>query len=293
MLDLFVAISWQRPVWGWIVLPALLLVLWQWLHQRRYQRWQRQFDPLLLAALSRKAGPGSGNAITLLALFTLTLWGLVLAGPRWVAESARHQSAPALVISLDLSSARTAAQLTLAKLRLTELLEGQRGNRVSLQVFAGSAHQVLPLSEDIDSLIWFLQQLSPELKPRRGWQPSQAIALAERQLQALPAGQQLLVTGYHPDWTMQLRDTPDSLSDIWLLGESPQGELSQDLAAKAKISGLSSATEAPQLSPRPLALASENSGIESAALLDLGYWLLWPLAGLALIWWRRGLVLRW
>lgn len=165
------ALHFLRPAWL-AVLPVALL-LW-WLQQRQHRieaQWRKLIAPHLLAHLvvrpTRRLAPSPHD--WLLAL--LLLGSLALAGPSWEREPAPFSDdAGRLIILFDLAPGMLGpdvapTRLARAKLKLHDLLALRRDNRMALIAFAGSAHVVLPFTDDVSVIERSVDILEPRLMP--------------------------------------------------------------------------------------------------------------------------------
>ncbi|MBB6341873.1 Ca-activated chloride channel family protein [Pseudomonas fluvialis] len=193
---------WLRPFWL-LALPLLGWLLWQlWHREKRSGRWQ-----LLLPALMQQALLSSGRgqryrgAWLLLGVAWL-LAILVLLGPSWQrVEHSRIKRADPLVVVLDLTPAMLAADLPPSRLeqsrrKLQDLLKAREEAQTALVVYAGSAHTVVPLSDDLMTSRNLLQALQPSIMPESGQRADLGIARAVELLQQAGAasGRILLLT---------------------------------------------------------------------------------------------------
>ncbi|MFK0087626.1 VWA domain-containing protein [Pseudomonas sp. NPDC090755] len=187
MIDLWP--QWLRLVWL-IVLPPLAWLLWKlWHRQKRAGRWQMILPPSFHAVL---LGGGSGRDsklpwIALGLAWLLTV--LALLGPSWQRlEETRQRPADPLVILLELTPqmlAEDAApnRLEQARRKVLDLLEHRRDSQTAIIVYAGSAHTLVPLSDDLATSRNLLEALTPSIMP----QPGQRADLAVRKGLALLA----------------------------------------------------------------------------------------------------------
>lgn len=297
LTELWQQLSFTRPYW-WLLLPLLLALLgWQRYSERYQQRWQQQLSPSLLSILlyQPEAPPRTRLSPRGLALLMLLCWLLVLSGPRWQGGGDQTQAGPPLVISLALDKQMQPARLRQAKLQLYTLLDQYAGSPVALQVFAGSAHRVLPFTRDLSSLRQLIEPLQPELMPLPGWQPLQALQAAEQQLQRQPQpGLHLMITA----GAVPLADALTGWQGaapvlLWHLSEPLESppRLGPGLHYY-QLTGVDTALPGLQrlLLSRP---GAKPSPAEQAGTLELGYYLCWPLLLLTLLWFRRGRSLQW
>ena len=174
-----------RPDWFGLALPAALVV---WLILRSEDP-ARPFKNLIAPHLLPHLLVGQGSRFRIrpahVAAVFLALAILALAGPSWQPEAppfAREKAA--LVIALDLSRSMDAidvspTRLERAKQKIHDLLSLRQGARTALLAYAGSAHTVLPLTEDAEILAVYLEALATNLMPVPGKDAPGALSLAE------------------------------------------------------------------------------------------------------------------
>ena len=152
------------------------------------RQWRRVIAPHLLSHL--KVGGERGFHFRPIHLITLllVLGSLALAGPTWERERSpfAEDTAP-LVIALDLSQSMNAidvqpTRLERSKQKIRDLLELRKGSRTALVAYAGSAHIVLPLSNDTSIFETFLSSLATNVMPVAGKDPVKALEVADELL---------------------------------------------------------------------------------------------------------------
>ncbi|MFZ6049613.1 VWA domain-containing protein [Pseudomonas sp. CR3202] len=200
MIDLWP--YWLRPAWL-LVLPLLGWLLWQlWHRERRSGRWEqllpRAFQPWLLSGGKRR-----GNRLPWLALGLAWLLGLLaLLGPSWQQmEQSTQKRADPLVVMLELTPSMLAtdiapSRLEQAKRKLSDLLDARRDAQTAIVVYAGSAHSLVPLSDDLMTSLNLIDSLKPSIMPQAGQRADRAVtkALALLDQGAQGRGRLLLVT---------------------------------------------------------------------------------------------------
>jgi Ca-activated chloride channel family protein len=126
---------------------------------------------------------------------------LALLGPSWqrVEQTSLKRSDP-LVVALQLSPAMLASdvlpnRLAQAKRKLLDLLQSRRDAQTAIIVFAGSAHTLVPLSDDLATSRNLLDSVNPSIMPQAGQRADLAVALAAELLKqgAQGAGKILLI----------------------------------------------------------------------------------------------------
>ncbi|MEE1896560.1 VWA domain-containing protein [Metapseudomonas otitidis] len=193
---------WSRPLWL-LLLPLLLWLLWQLLHrERRTGRWQQllplHFQPWLLGG-----GRQRGSRLPWIALGLAWLLGLLaLLGPSWQrVEQSTQKRADPLVVILELTPSMLAgdvppSRLEHAKRKLRDLLDARRDAQTAIVVYAGSAHSLVPLSDDLMTAGNLLDALKPAIMPEPGQRADLAVqkALALLEQGARGQGRLLLIT---------------------------------------------------------------------------------------------------
>ena len=193
---------WLRPEWL-LILPLLGWLLWQrWHREKRAGRWQKILPPafhrvLLSGGTGRSSklpwiGVGLGWLLALLALL----------GPSWqrVEQSSQKPEDP-LVVMLELTPEMLATdsspnRLEQARRKLYDLLQNRNDAQTAVIVYAGSAHTLVPLSDDMATSRNLLEALKPSIMPQPGHRADLAIGKALELLDqsALGQGRLLLIT---------------------------------------------------------------------------------------------------
>jgi Ca-activated chloride channel family protein len=163
-----------RPWWLLALLP-LLIVAWRLRRGARSRNpWGAVVDPHLLLHLRHPLVTAT-RVVPRLLLIGWLVAVVALAAPTWsrVPPLIFRPAVPPLVIVLELSVAMDAtdlkpSRLAVARLKLQELLERLPPRPVGLVVFAGSAHGVLPLTEDRRLVSATLNVLESDLMPLQG-----------------------------------------------------------------------------------------------------------------------------
>ncbi|MBI5426253.1 MAG: VWA domain-containing protein [Opitutae bacterium] len=175
----------------WLLLPLLLLFSWELARRattaaadlpKVARAWAGSFDVSL--------GTRHTTAETrprLWLWFGLALCIIALARPQWgVIEEKVFDQSREVLIAVDLSRSMLAqdvkpSRLDRSKLLITSLLDGLKGERVGLVLFAGTAFLQSPLSADYEILREFLPALKPDFLPEGG---SNYKAMLETSMQA-------------------------------------------------------------------------------------------------------------
>jgi Ca-activated chloride channel family protein len=326
------AFHFLRPLW---LLAIPLLVLTGWAVRRSTRPRERaplNLAPHLLSALSvhgeerRRLQPVDGVVIgTILA-------ALAAAGPTWsrVPNPLLADTAPMAVV-LEVSETMLAVdiqptRLERAKQKIRDLLELRAGAPTALIAYAGTAHRVLPLTEDPEILRTFLEGLVPDVMPREGQNASRALEVATGTLsQEASPGIVLFVTdGFDsadiPAFeaskqasgpvTMALVVGTEQGGPIktrsggYVSGPDGQRQIDRvDFGVLDRLSALAGTivirvsldrSDLGRIDRKSQALVRDvASRDESADWEDRGWLLMWPAAALGLAWFRRGWTMRW
>ncbi len=173
--------QWLRPAWM-IVLPLLAWLLWKlWHRQKRAGRWQMILPPSFHAVLLG-GGSGRDSKLPWIALGLAWLLSvLALVGPSWQRlEETRQRPADPLVILLELTPQMLAedvapTRLEQARRKILDLLEHRRDSQTAIIVYAGSAHTLVPLSDDLATSRNLLEALDPSIMPQTGQRADLAV----------------------------------------------------------------------------------------------------------------------
>lgn len=309
-----------RPWWALFLVPIVIVVLLQFKKNQMSQRWHGIIAPHILEHLLVKQGKSKLlNPLTLIS-FLLVLAVIVLMGPSWSRQASPFvEDASALVVVLDVSSSMRSediqpSRLERAKQKVTDLLESRKGSKASLIVFSGSAHTVLPLTNDSDILQIYLQAIDFDIMPKPGKFPEKIIPLLDQHLKdPLIPSTILLITDGLGEASLEaltgyLEAKPYQLL-VFGVGKT---------AEKIKLEGLKSIppideNKLKQLATanngRYISLAIDGSDVEQidnlidgffvlvddeqVPWIDQGYYLLFFLMIILLPWFRKGWSIQW
>lgn len=175
---------WLRPGWL-IVLPLLGWLLWRlWNRQKRVGRWQ-MILPSAFHSVLLSGGSGRESKLPWIALgcgWLLTL--LALLGPSWQrVEQTSQKPVDPLVVMLELTPEMLAAdsppsRLEQARRKLLDLLQARPDAQTAIVVYAGSAHTLVPLSDDLATSKNLLDAIKPSIMPEPGQRADLAVRKA-------------------------------------------------------------------------------------------------------------------
>jgi len=144
----------------------------------------RAIDKSLLPFLLDRSKNASQRTPLLLLFCAWILSSIALAGPVWEQLPQPVQKREdALVIVLDLSLSMFAPdhvpnRLDLAKRKLRDILSLRDEGQTALVVYAGDAHAVTPLTDDVVTIESLVPSLSPNIMPLFGSNPMAGIEVA-------------------------------------------------------------------------------------------------------------------
>lgn len=182
-----------RPLWLLALIVPLLLVWWSVRAADIMKRWEQMIAPHLLEHLI--VAPQAKRAIlpAISIAVALGIGTLALSGPTWTKETPPFvQDTSPLVIAIDLSETMNAidvspSRLERAKLKARDVVE-KRGGRTAIIAYAGTAHIVLPFTEDQSLIQSYVDALDSSVMPVPGKDTAKAITTADDMLTADTSG---------------------------------------------------------------------------------------------------------
>ena len=321
-----------RPLW------LLLLPYLAWIHLRLHhaysasEQWTGFIAPHLLPHLT----VSGRNRLRLrpyqLMTFALSLVAIILAGPTWEREITpfTEDQAP-LIIAIELTPSmlcvdQEPTRLDRARFKLRDILARRQGARTAVIGYAGSAHLLLPFTDDTELLEVYLDALHPNLMPTPGDSPDHALELATELFANESVGGTLLflTDGIAEEHADSFADFARSGGDQLILlafGGEIGGEIrtqGMDLAVSfgnleeappvdhKGLAAVASAGRAPLISSALFDADVESVMLrirrhfidavdedEQTAWRDRGYPLLWLVAACMIVWFRRGWTVQW
>jgi len=330
IIDAFEAFRFLRPIWL-VTLPGLFACGW-WVRRREANTHLGEgvIASHLLGPLTvdrrrpRRFRPSD------LIIATAMLCAIAAAGPAWrrVIPPFFAETAP-VVIALEVSSSMLASdvapsRLERAKQKILDLIELRTGARTGLVAYAGSAHSVMPLTDDPGVLKIFLEGLDPEMMPEPGDNATAALALAQQMLVGEPEpGTIVFVTDGIPasEAAMFVRDEDSRVASVVALvigsseggpvrlsdGHLALGEDGRPLDTSVDVEGIANlesqgvfvvrasvgGADLVRLTRRIRSNRERAGEDQQLAYRDDGHLLFLPAALIGLLWYRRGFTMQW
>lgn len=317
-----------RP-WWLLALVASAALVWIVAHREDVRnRWRGTIAPHLLDHLVVGRRAALRFAPVHLTAIAIALGAIAAAGPTWEREKPPfvEDKAP-LAIAIDLSRTMDAidvapTRLERAKLKVRDLLALRAGARTAIYAYAGSAHRVLPLTDDPALIRTYVDSLATAIMPVGGKDTAKALATIDADLaretvpgtilfvtdgveaaalgaferHAGPTG--ILVLGIGTAEGGPVKIGPDRfLADA--AGRRVYAKLDVDALRKLKDAGAGVATvtlddsDVQWIQRRVQSHLEQRDSEGEARWKDMGWWLVIPIAVVAALWFRRGWSIRW
>ena len=231
MTELFQDFHFLRPWWLLAAIPAVWLGV-QWARRRSASsHWEEAVEPELLPVLLEPARNAAGHRLGWLLALSLLIGATGLAGPTWQKlPQPVEQKNDSLIVLFDLSLSMYAedlspSRLVRAKHKIADVLRRRDEGFTALVAYAGDAHTVAPLTDDVRTIENLLNSLGPEMMPVFGSQPGAALELAHTLFENayMDQGRILLVTD-GIDRLAEVTDFGDPRFPVSILGiGTPEG----------------------------------------------------------------------
>jgi Ca-activated chloride channel family protein len=317
-----------RPAWL-LALPAALALAW--IVARREDvrsRWRGLIEPQLLDHLVVDPRARWRVRPVYATVAAIIVGAIAAAGPTWKRERPPfvEDKAP-LAIAIDLSPTMDAIDVTptrleRAKLKVRDLLALRAGARTALFAYAGSAHLVLPLTDDAALVRTYLDSLATNLLPPGGKDTGKALRLLDENLAREPVPgtilfltdgvdpaafdafqrhggeDQVMVLGIGTEQGGPVRTGPESfLEDA--TGRRVFTRLDVAGLRRLKSAGVEVATvttddsDVEWVERHVQTHLAQRQAEAATRWQDEGWWLVLPIGLLAALWFRRGWTIRW
>lgn len=321
-----------RP-WWLLVIPFAV-----WLYfilRRRFNaadQWKTVIQSDLLQHLTVAGSSDKFIRPYQLMTIVLILASVALAGPTWqrVITPFTEDKSP-FIIAVQMTPTMLATdqqptRLERAKQKIRDLLDKRQGARTAVIAYAGSAHPVLPLTDDVSLIEIYLESLLPGVMPQDGNDAAAALSMADNMLSseeavgtilfmtdgidrtasdsfadhAAKSGDQVLFLGFGGDAESPIKSEEAAGRSFGLIdGNAPPIDRA-GLEAVASASGTNLVVVTPDdadvdtiMRRISTNLVSSIDEDENLQWRDFGYYLIWPLMFMVLLWSRRGWTVRW
>jgi Ca-activated chloride channel family protein len=317
--DLF-PINWDefhflRPEFLWLILPSGLILLLGLLNLKQSISWKGIIAPHLRTYVIQKGSNRTKLIMHSVSFFGLVFGSLALAGPTWKKiEIPGQELQTSMIILLDLGESMLQDdiepnRLERAKFKIEDLLDQDPIAKTGLIVFSGSAHTVVPLTEDYQIIKSHIETLNPEIMPLKGNNLKEAIHLSDSLLTKTEAPGTLVIFSDKND-----EESFDILSEFSLTSENSiewipiQAMGNNDEASQSAQDFIQKIETLDGISTQLLTL--DNSDMEKISdqiktnlsyqeepeekeddWRDAGLLLIIPLAAILLVWFRKGWVI--
>lgn len=320
-MDSFIALQhfhFLRPYW-FIALILIVVVL------RQFTRrddtlgvWRKAMSPEVLKQLTIEGNSRHWLSPQKLSICLAIPVCVVLMGPTWKQQpSPFTENKAALIIALDVSQTMEQSdiqpnRLLRAKQKILELLELRGDTHTALIAYAGSAHTVMPMTNDREMIRHFLDVLEPKLMPIQGKLPEKVLPISKALFEPSMVPGTLLLIG-----DGATTETSDKFSDffkkqshqliVWAIGVDAKHIESASSIIPMQLGQLQNLVDKSR--GRLVTMSSDNKDVErvqgyiennlvivddkSRPWYDSGYPLVFLVALLFLFWFRRGWTLQW
>lgn len=311
LTQFFTQFHFIRPLWLLALIPMVFLIWLRW-HEESKPSWKDILPDHLREVLTIGEHGWRKQLPLKLLMVNVFIAILICAGPSWQREASPFgEDKASMLVVLDNSDSMLQkdlppSRLERSKQKIRDLLAERKGGKTGLVVFAGTAHVAMPITQDSAVFDPFLAAIDPEIMPVKGKLAEQALPLIDQQLQGLAGSTVLLVTDgvnpatiskyedYFADKPYQLlilaagnpdivSNNPIDLDSLQTLASKTDGRLIEVSVDNTDIQQLSRYVE------RNMQLNGESS----MPWKDMGYVLLFPIALIMLIWFRKGWLVQW
>lgn len=289
------------------VLVLLLAVIWLWWQVRSRATRKEELAPGIAPHLQKALTVGESGRARFLPIDGVALGlacvVLAAAGPTWsrMNDPFTAPTAPVVVV-LKVTQSMTRddlapSRLARATFKIRDLLDLRAGGRTALIAYAGSAHRVVPFTEDAGIMVPYLEGLSPEVMPAEGADALAALALAEALLEAegTPGGILFVLDELDPGLAAGM--APEGSQALIFHQMLPDGTRDRGLDALRAGLVIAQTADGNDLVriDRVLNAAYRAALLETGTQpwQDRGWIFALPAAALCLLWFRRGWTMRW
>ena len=212
MFELTTQFHFIRPLWLLMLIPCVAIIFMALRSDAQNSNSEKHIHPkymsILLDGTTKKAKHYPIYFLTAIWLIAAT----ALAGPTWEKhEIPLIKNSKALVIAWDLSPSMNTqdikpSRLIRSRLKIMDLLDQHEDGLIGLIAYAGEAHVVTPLTDDVNTIKSLLPGLTPDVMPVSGSNTEMALEMAQRLLKdaKVTKGDILFVTDGITDYATQV-----------------------------------------------------------------------------------------
>lgn len=214
-----------RPWWLLILLPLWFIV------SKTFSAlspWQKLVDPHLLPFLLKNGDSSPKKWAKTIPYIFVTLMVLALAGPTaYKLQSDESLNKRPLFILLELSEHMTATDVSPSRLKralfkISDLL-AKEDAAISVIVFAGDAHVVVPLTSDDNTIKELLSSLSSDTMPLKGVRLKPALTLLDSVDLGMSKSSTVIITSSNVEDFEEAKPLMHERHLIWWVFATPQG----------------------------------------------------------------------
>lgn len=306
-----------RPKLLYALVPVVAVFLLTWLTRRKKEKWIRLIPEHLRPYMVISSSNRSLYLARFALLFIMCLMVVMMAGPTWQQQDIPgKKNESVLLIILDLSQSMMATDLApnrleRAKFKIRDLLKTNPRCRVGLVAFAGTAHMVVPFSDQYQAHLLQLQNMVPAIMPLKGTDLSYAFKMTDTLMSRFKAPSTVwLITDDLDENAVKVlkdftTDTPHTIALTTLA--TPQGAIVPGTKAisKLNVAAVKELSGNPKI--RTTVFTLDNTDVEKlveqirknqtlqdkpnskqSIWIDQGPFLFWLLLPLGALWFRRG-----
>ncbi len=314
----------MRPWWLLGIMPFVFLQLLQLQRRDLLGQWRKVIaDHLLVEMIVEREERTWSGPIGAMGLVTVLLF-IALAGPSWEKKASPFsEDNAALIIAIDLSASMNQndiqpSRLQRAKQKISDLLELRGDAYTGLIAFAGTAHTIIPLSNDRQVIHHFLDSMSTGMMPRPGKSPQSVLPVTESLLKQVDVPVTVLLIGDGATdesvaaYETYFQQSPHQLL-VWGIGLTKQ-QLNEQ--AVEEFSASTIALQETLLQRLASAAGGQYQSMtldktdvnriyrlvdnyfllaedDSRPWIDAGYYIVFPLMLIFVLWFRKGWTLQW
>jgi Ca-activated chloride channel family protein len=308
----------MRPYWLLIFIPILLIFRSLSKRDDTLGVWRSLMSPEILKHLTVSGSSNHLLSPKKVSWLLGILACIVLVGPSWTQKSSPFtEDKSVLIIALDVSKTMEQSdiqpsRLLRAKQKIIELLAIRGDANTALIAYSGSAHVVMPITNDSEMIRHFLDALDRKIMPNEGKIPQTVLPLAENLFKAtqVPGTLLLLGDGASNDTVQQFSRYFANNSHqlvVWGIGNSEPTKDKDSNIIPMQLTQLEALAD--ESNGRLVTLTHDKQDIdnvfryiennlvivddESRPWHDSSYPLVFLIAALYLLWFRKGWTLQW